>query len=284
MANVLRAAEGVTWTIMFSTAIALTAEISPPHRLAQAIGLAGGASLIMNAVAPAIGEPLSDRLGYRPVFLLASLAAAVAAFLARRLRVADAPPGGHTGRSASVTATAGGTPRWLPVYVVFALAGLAFSVVFTFLAPFALAQGVHAIRAFFISYTCAALAVRLLGGRMADRLGHGAVAARAVLLYGFVIASAGFVGPHHLVVLGIGFGMAHGAAFPALMALLVSGTPPARRPRVLGIANGAMSIGISAVFPAGMLVKPLGYAAVFALAGGLTAASAALIWGKAPRR
>ena len=284
MANVLRAAEGVTWTIMFSTAIALTAEISPPHRLAQAIGLAGGASLIMNAVAPAIGEPLADHVGYRPVFLLAAIAALVAAVLARRLRVNDAPPSMDAVGAPSAAAPPAATPRWLRVYLVFALAGLAFSVMFTFLAPFALAQGVHAIRAFFISYTCAALMVRLLGGRLADRLGHSAIAARAVLLYGFVIASAGFVGPQHLIVLGIGFGLAHGAAFPALMALLVSGTPPAHRPRVLGIANGAMSVGISAVFPAGMLVKPLGYTAVFALAGGLTAASAALIWGKKPGR
>src|SRR4051812_36272947 len=37
----LRASEGVTWTIMFSTAGALTAELAPRGRLAQAIGLAG---------------------------------------------------------------------------------------------------------------------------------------------------------------------------------------------------------------------------------------------------
>ena len=40
------------------------------------------------------------------------------------------------------------------------------------------------------------------------------------------------------------------------MALLINLTPAARRPRSLGIANGAMSIGISSVFPAGMLVTP----------------------------
>jgi predicted MFS family arabinose efflux permease len=241
--------------------------------------LAGGASLIMNAVAPAIGEPMADRFGYRPVFLLAAVAALIAAVLARRLRVSDAPPG-HAQAAVGPRAPSGGAPRWLPVYIVFAMAGLAFSVMFTFLAPFALAHGVHAIRAFFIAYTCAALAVRLLGGRMSDRLGHGSVAAGAILIYGCVIASTGWLGPRHLVLLGVGFGLAHGAAFPALMALLVSGTPPARRPRVLGIANGAMSVGISAVFPAGMLVKPLGYTTMFALAGGLTAAAAALIWNR----
>jgi hypothetical protein len=61
------------------------------------------------------------------------------------------------------------------------------------------------------------------------------------------------------------------------MALLISGATGADRPRVLGIANGAMSTGISAVFPAGLLIARLGYPTMFALAGGLTAAAAALI-------
>lgn len=285
-AVVLRAAEGVTWTIMFSTSVALTAEMAPRDRLAQAIGLAGGASLIMNAVAPAIGEPLADRFGYRPAFLLAAVAALMAAALARRLPVSDKAPGPGSVRATPGHRTAGPAPSRLSVYVVFALGGLAFSVMLTFLAPFALAAGVHAIRAFFIAYTCAALAVRVLGGRLSDRLGHASVAGGALLVYGLVIASTGFLGAHHLVLLGIGFGLAHGAAFPALMALLVTSTAPERRPRTLGIANGAMSLGISAVFPAGMLVKPLGYVAMFALAGGLTATSAALIWRRkrAPQR
>src|SRR3569833_3823646 len=60
----LRASEGITWTLMFSTAIALTAEFAPPDRLAQAIGLAGGASLIMDALAPASGSPMAGRIGF----------------------------------------------------------------------------------------------------------------------------------------------------------------------------------------------------------------------------
>ena len=282
MAIPLRASEGVTWTIMFSTALALTAEIAPPDRLAQAIGLAGAASLIMNAVAPAIGEPLADHFGYRSVFLLAAAAALAAALLARRLIVAD--PSAFSAHptpkiASSVTSRAderAGAPR-LAMYVVFAVSGLAFSVLFTFLAPFALAHGVKAIRSFFIAYTASALAVRILGGRLADRLGHRAIACRALLLYGCVVASTGLLGPHHLAVLGLLFGLAHGAVFPALMALLIHLAPPARRPRILGIANGAMSVGISSVFPAGMLVVRVGYPAMFAAAGVLVALSSTLL-------
>jgi predicted MFS family arabinose efflux permease len=278
MAIPLRASEGVTWTIMFSTALALTAEMAPPFRLAQAIGLAGAASLIMNAVAPAIGEPLADRFGYRWAFALAAVAAVGAAALARRLPDAHRRGAALGGGGAHAPETTGPEIHRVLIYVVFGVAGLAFSSLFTFLAPFALDRGVHAIRAFFIGYTGSALAVRVLGGRTSDRLGHGTVAAAALLVYGFVVASTGLVGPHHLLALGSAFGLAHGAAFPALMALLLKSAPTADRPRVLGIANGAMSVGVSAVFPAGLLVARVGYPAMFAIAGGLTAASAALIW------
>jgi MFS family permease len=293
----LRASEGVTWTIMFSTALTLTAEMAPLGRLAQAIGLAGAASLIMNAVAPAIGEPIADRFGYRAVFVLAAVAALVAAALAKRLpethpgdveRVADRPAanaaqtgdGDGDGASDDVAARA----DRFRMYVVFALAGLAFSVLFTFLAPFALDHGVRVISTFFVAYTGSALTLRVLGGRLADRLGHRTIAAYALLLYGLVVASTGLLGPHRLALLGIGFGLAHGAAFPAMMALLINSASARKRPRVLGIANGAMSVGISAVFPAGTVVARLGYPVVFAIAGGLVAASSLLIRARRARR
>lgn len=272
----LRAAEGVTWTIMFSTAGALTADMAPRGRLAQAIGLAGAAALIMNAVAPAIGEPLADRVGYRPVFLLAAVAALVAAAMARRLPRAHASAVARMAQAPSANTVDRPSQRW-PIYAVFGLSGIAFSTLFTFLAPFALGQGVTQIRAFFIGYTGAAIFVRLLGGRLADRLGHRAIARVALALYGVVVASTGLFGPHHLYALGICFGLAHGAVFPAMMALLINNTPPHLRPRVLGIANGAMSVGVSSVFGAGALIGRVGYGAMFAIAGGMVATSALLL-------
>ena len=279
----LRASEGVTWTLMFSTAMALTAEFAPPERLAQAIGLAGGASLVMNALAPAIGEPLADHLGYRSVFFVAALAALGAAALARRLPATPAPalPAATITKQRRAAAPSGagmpGAASHRAIYTVFGAAGLAFGSLFAFLAPFALDNGVHAVRAFFIGYTSAAIAVRVFGGRLSDRLGHRMVATTSLLLYGVAVGSAGVLAPFHLGLLGLAFGTAHGAAYPALMAMLVQATPLARRPRALGIANGAMSLGISAVAPAGVVAARLGYPALFALVGGLTSAAALLL-------
>jgi hypothetical protein len=83
------------------------------------------------------------------------------------------------------------------------------------------------------------------------------VATAALLLYGAVVASAGLLAPFHLGLLGLAFGVAACTPWSS--------------------ANGAMSLGISAVAPAGMVVERLGYPALFALVGGLTSASALLL-------
>jgi MFS family permease len=274
-AVLLRGVQGVAWALGFSSAMALVSELAPPDRLAQAIGLSGAASLLMNAVAPAIGEPIAARLGHRPVFLLGALAAAAGVALARGLpRVVRAAPsaGGATGSDGAAAARGRGA-----LFAVFGMGGLAFGALFTFLAPFALERGIHAIRPFFVAYTVAALAVRLFTSRLADRFGYRLVAVTALALYGAVVAATGLLGPGSLVATGACFGAAHGALFPAIMALLLRGTASARRPRLLGLANGAMSLGNVAVIPVGMLAERLHYPAVFVATGLVTAATAALL-------
>ncbi len=39
-------------------------KLAPAHKLGQAMGLAGAASLIMNAIAPAVAEPIGARYGF----------------------------------------------------------------------------------------------------------------------------------------------------------------------------------------------------------------------------
>ena len=178
------------------------------------------------------------------------------------------------------TAAAAGPSAHAGLYGVFGVGGLAYSVMFTFLAPFALLHGIHAVRAFFVAYTVAALSVRVLGARLSDRLGHARMLRLAVPMYGVALVLMGLLGPSALLGIGVFFGVAHGAVFPALVATLVGTATPDRRPRALGLANGAMSLGIGAVFPAGMLVERLGYPAVFVATGALTVAAVILV----PRR
>jgi MFS family permease len=273
LAVISRGVQGAAWSLAFAAAMAVAADLAPAARLGQAVGMLGSASLAMNALAPTIAEPLGERLGHRAIFALAAGAGLLGALLARRLPARTAP---HT------VDAAGDTPppaqaRRLGPYVVLCAAGLAFSVMFTFIAPFALERGIRAVRGFFAAYTVAALAVRVLAGRMADRLGHRRVACAATVVYGLAVLAAGVVGPGPLVALGAGFGAAHGAAFPALMALVLARAPGRARTRALAVANGAMNLGVAGVLGLGLVAGRLGYPTVFVVAGTLMLLMAAAL-------
>jgi MFS family permease len=276
LAVALRGAQGVSWSFAFAAGMALVADLVPPARLAQGIGIFGAAALSMNAVGPALAEPLAERFGARAMFAFATLAALVGAALARRLPNATSharrAPAPKTGAPAVQDSRVRGR-----VYVAFIVGGLCWSVLFTFIAPFALTRGVHAVRGFFVAYTVTALAVRVFGARLADRLGPARVAFASSVAYGVMVAVAGLAGPAHLVLVGGGFGLAHGAAFPSLMALLLGDVPPSARARVLALGNGAMNLGISTVLGVGLVAERWGYPAVFVFAGFLNVVTAAVL-------
>jgi predicted MFS family arabinose efflux permease len=76
--------------------------------------------------------------------------------------------------------------------------------------------------------------------------------------------------------LGLVFGLAHGALFPALMALLFHDAEPAERAKLAAFANGVMNLGMLTVLGFGQLANHFGLASVFLTTGTLVAASAFL--------
>jgi DHA1 family inner membrane transport protein len=274
----LRGVQGLAWSLGFAASLVVAADLAPAGKLAQAVGLVGASGLAMNALAPAVAEPVGERFGHAAVFVLATAAALVGALVARRLPAGAAPhaarAGGGEARAAKPSSGGDAAP-----YLVLAVAGLAFGVMFTFIAPFALARGIHAVRSFFAAYTVAALAVRLFSGRLSDRFGHRRAGGAAAIAYGLAVVAAGVVGPAPLAALGAAFGAAHGALFPSLMALVIEGAPGRGRTRALALANGSMNLGIAGVFGLGLVAGRTGYPAVFVAAGAVTILAALLLGG-----
>ena len=161
------------------------------------------------------------------------------------------------------------------------LTGAGFNVAMAFLAPLALKRNVPAVRGFFIAYTVSALAIRLGGGSLTYRLGLRRTAAVGMVVYGTFIAGLAGLGPITVVPLGIGFGLAHGVLFPALMALLLADVAPAERAKLAGYSNGVLNLGMFSVLGFGQLANHAGLPAVFVLTGAMVAFSA---WLFAPRR
>ena len=85
------------------------------------------------------------------------------------------------------------SPKARSILAALALTGAGFNVVMAFLAPFALRHGIQAVHGFFISYTLAALGIRVLGGALTDRLGFRRTATLGIILYGIVVAGIGLV-------------------------------------------------------------------------------------------
>jgi len=136
---------------------------------------------------------------------------------------------------------------------------------------------------FFAAYTASALAMRTAGGGLTDRLGLRRAAFLGILVYGAFIAAIAALGPRSLIVLGLGFGVAHGVLFPALMALLFERARPAERARLAAYSNGVLNLGMLTVLGFGQLANHAGLAAVFVVTGGLVAASAPILAVTGPR-
>jgi MFS family permease len=264
----LRTMQGLATAGVMTAGVAMVCALSPANKLGQAMGLAGAASLIMNAIAPAVAEPIGARYGFPWVFAMSGLAALVGFGFARKLpvqaRVLGAMPALTIPRRAR------------PVLLSLAMCGAGFNVVMAFLAPLALSRGAAAVRGFFAAYTLAALAVRVLGSAWTDRIGPRRTAMLGTILYGATIAAVAGVGPRSMVALGLVFGLAHGALFPALMAQLFYDTMPAERAKLAALSNGVMNLGMLTVLGFGQLANHFGLVSVFLTTGTLVAASALL--------
>jgi MFS family permease len=263
---ILRALQGIATAGIMTAGVAMVCELAPSDRLGQAMGLAGAASLMMNALAPAVAEPIGARFGFVWVFAMAGAAAILGAIAASGLPTVER----RTDSSPSLSLPR----RARPVLAALAVTGAGFYVAVSFLAPLALQRGVEAVRGFFIAYTISALAIRLGGGNLTDRLGLRRTAVFGMLAYGTFIAGIAGVGKLTLIPLGVGFGLAHGVLFPALMALLFEDAHPDDRAKLAAFSNGVMNLGMFSVLGFGQLANHVGLPTVFAASGAMVAFAA----------
>ena len=314
--EVLRVLQGVSYALVVTSVGTLMAELVPHERLSQALGLSGASMLVMNAVAPAVAEPLAATVGWRVVFLLAALAALVSATLALRIRerapvavatraeerrrgAHHAHDGRRTDRMHDARRTAAPTRavaaaaalasrnglllvlrgRLARQYaIILTLSGAAFGAVFTFQQPYALALGRARVGGFFVAYAAAAILVRIGFGHVPDRFGRHRVALAALVLYAAVVLAMAAMRPGLLEVFGAVFGLAHGIFYPAINALALVGSPVHERGRIVAIFTGSFSLGLWAgPTGLGIVAAHFGYPATFVVAAaGVTVAATIL--------
>ena len=288
---------GIAFMIAFNAAGTLVADQAPKERLGQAIGIFGASNMVMSAVAPAVGEILAADVGWHATFALAGGVALVALVLAQRIE--ETAPGLiararlESERGGEANSDGDGSPaarlsvdsippmpgglglqatfalvrRQAPLSFAMATCGAGYGAVSTFYQPFVLAQGAQHVSGFFIGFTIAAVAVRLLFGSLPDRVGRRRVAIGSYIGFAAMVLVMTRLTPDLLFVFGFFFGATHGVFYPALSALCVEQASPSERGRVMTLVMGSFRVGnvVSAVL-LGWVAEGYGYPTVFVLA------------------
>lgn len=273
----LRFLQGAAVSLFLTSNLTLIADLAPSNRRAEAVGIFGVSGLVSIALAPAIGEMVLHGWGFRAFFVATVMVAvgALAVCLATAMPVMAAP---ETSRRL-------GLSFWRAFFPILTAAlqfGLASSIVFVFLPPFANYVGLPRVGPFYLLYTSAAIAVRLFGGRLADRLGRQQVIlpslvglATGVLLFS-VLRSTWL-----LLVVAVINGTSHGFLYPAASALAFDRAPSGGRGRALAAYNMAsLSGGALGALGFGWMAQFVGYRAGFLIAGLILMSGAFLFWRK----
>jgi len=263
----LRFIHGVFWSLSTTAIGTLVTDVVPSSRRGEGMGWFGLAITLAMAIGPMAGTRIWEQFSFRHLFLAAAVLSVVPLLLTlvarvpfrrkeekERLRLFD--------------------QSLLSVTAVIFLMTVSYGGVTTFVPLFAPQVGADP-GMFFLVYAVALTAVRPVAGRLADRLGEGAVIvpALAVTVAGlFVLYLAG--GEAGVLVSAALYGFGFGAAQPALQAAALRIARPDRR----GLATASfmiafdLGIGIGSIL-LGWVSQFAGYPAVFASGGGFVAAA-----------
>jgi MFS family permease len=272
----LRVVQGVSFTSAFVTASTLAVELAPPGRRGEALGLFGISTLTTHAIAPALGEIVARRYGFPALFAVAGTLGVVAAALTLRIQVPDC--GAHSAATLAERGLPPGTTLRLGAATMVAC-GMGFGAVLTFVPTFVHAIGLERVAPFFVSYTAAAVGVRIGLGGLSDRIGRRRVLLPSIVLLALAVLALGYV--HSiaaLIAVGLLFGAGQGMVYPTANALMVDLSHPGNLGRVQTLFSGSFSVGVAAsAFVFGGVIERFGYRTTFAAAAACIALGAVLL-------
>ena len=277
---ILRFLHGVGFSFYFTANFILIAEIAPPSRRAEALGIFGTTGLLSMALAPALGELVILRFGY-PAFFGGSLVLGIGC-LAATVRVPALRPAGIAGGGLRLRRLLRGG-RVRASLAVAGMFGLALGTTFVFVPTYARSVGIPRLRSFYLLYTGAAIAVRVCGGRFLDALGPRRIIPPSLVLQAGANLVLVFLGSS--LTLGLaGFlgGVAHGFLYPAFSVLVVELVAAEHRGKMIGLFSSVIGAGATlGALILGVVAATWGYPLIFGVAilATLVGLAIFLLWG-----
>jgi MFS family permease len=228
----------------FTTAYtALVADLAPPDRRGEALGLSGVTNNVGLLFAPALGLWVQARWGYAPHFWLS--AAIAAGSLVVLLPVRE-PGRSATARitSSSFWSVARKRSVWTAALGSLGLA-VAYGAALSFVAPFADRRGITVAGAYFSAFALAVMIAQSLAGWLSDRVGRRTVAVPGMAAV--ILSMVGLVMAHTnlaLLVAGVGLGLSWGLVRAGLDTAVVDAVQPEARGTALAVLYACFDTGI----------------------------------------
>lgn len=241
----IRLVQGVAGACFYTAAATVATDLAPEGQRADYLArfslfLYGGL-----AIGPAIGEAVVDHNGYRWTWLVAGAAAVLSLAVALCLpetglrHPAGSPRRTETGRRPRFL-----HPAALGPGLVILTAAVGYTAITGFSALYARRIGMSSSGPLYTTFAVVVLAVRLVGGRLADRRGRVVVALPGMGLCVVGMAVLALQPAPALAFVGVaGFGAGFSLVFPALMALTVDRVDDAERGAAVGSFTAFFDIG-----------------------------------------
>ena len=254
------------------------ADMVPATRRAEAMGLYSNTSQVAIALAPLFGSLIYGVGGYSTLFTVAAGAGLLSILVISQAR--------EDRRSSDVVTRSGGFGQALGrrdvLAMTFALmtGAATWGILTAFLPIFITERQAGATAPFFTIYAVVTIALRLVVGPMADRVGRRIVAAPALLLLALTMVAFNAVSSSPtLYILAVVYGISFGTLFPMLSAYLVDVAPANVRGSAVGVLTAGFDLGIMVgSYFGGLVAEAMGLGAAFTAAGLLCLVGVVVFW------
>jgi MFS family permease len=259
---------GTTWV----------ANMVPPARRAEAMGLYSNASQVGVAIAPLLGALIHDAGGYTVLFVVAALIAfAGIAFISPAQESRHA--GAGSARAGSFRQALGRRDVMTMTFTLMTAAAT-WGLLTGFLPVYVIQRNAGQSAVFFTVYAVATVFLRLVIGPISDRLGRRVIIGPALL--GMAVIMLLFTQMYSaltLYVLAALYALSFGIVYPTLSAFLVDVVPGNVRGSAIGVFTAGFDMGVMVGSTlGGMVAEVLGLEATFVAIGLLCLVGVVVFW------
>ncbi len=278
----MRGLQGICFAFYITSLWTWVADTAPTGRVAELQGIFGISGLISGALGPVLAEWAIAQDGFFLMFGLAACVGTAGGVVAATLPDYEAQTTGRRGANFWGVVR---SPRLTTMAAATLAVGGGIGLVFTFLAPYARTLGLVSVATFFVAFSMASTAVRVLAGKVIDRVGPDRLIPVFLLIQGSSLVLLGNLVPAHhqlyLTVAGCLNGVGHGVVFPALSLLTMRRTQPEERGTGLAVFTALFDSGMFlGAFASGLMAEQAGYPRTFLAAGSLVMLISLLFWWK----